>query len=128
MYPNLSWTWALCINLDQEENMENGGVANNRAQLRTQSTVISEDAVDFEGSKGNLSGLKLMLSQFFGLVIKRFIYTKRRYLLYGILGIVPMVLAIITMTTSNGSSNRTEFEPLALNKDTYRHVVHGQLT
>lgn len=54
-----------------------------RPILRTQSTVV--DVVDnktYAGSKGTLTSFNLALSQFKGLLVKRFIYTKRRYFLY----------------------------------------------
>ena len=58
---------------------------NERPVLRTQSTVDETTQGTYEGFKGSLKGLKLYWSQFLGLLVKRLIYTKRRYLLYGIL-------------------------------------------
>ena len=63
----------------------NGTTNNDRPVLRTQSTVDETTQGTYEGFKGSLKGLKLYWSQFLGLLVKRLIYTKRRYLLYGIL-------------------------------------------
>ena len=60
-------------------------VTNVRPVLRTQSTIDETSQGTYEGFKGSLKGLKLYWSQFLGLIVKRLIYTKRRYLLYGIL-------------------------------------------
>ena len=62
----------------------NGTTNNDRPVLRTQSTVDETTQGTYEGFKGSLKGLKLYWSQFLGLLVKRLIYTKRRYLLYGI--------------------------------------------
>ena len=83
------------------------------------STVVEAEGQNYGGFKGSLTGLRLLWNQFFGLIVKRFIYTKRRYLLFGILGFVPMILAILTMTLANGKSNTTEFEPITLTRETY---------
>ena len=76
------------------------------------STVVeAEGQSNYAGLKSSLSGLQLVWNQFLGLIIKRFIYTKRRFLLFGILGFVPMILAILVMLLANGKTNTRVFEP-----------------
>ena len=76
------------------------------------STVVeAEGQSNYAGLKSSLSGIQLVWNQFLGLIIKRFIYTKRRFLLFGILGFVPMILAILVMLLANGKTNTTVFEP-----------------
>ena len=45
-------------------------------------------------------------------------------MLFGILFFVPMVLAILNMTLSNGQTNISDFEPLELNVDTYPDAIY----
>ena len=76
------------------------------------STVVeAEGQSNYAGLKSSLSGIQLVWNQFLGLIIKRFIYTKRRFLLFGILGFVPMILAILVMLLANGKTNTRVFEP-----------------
>ena len=75
-----------------------GTFANGRPFLRTQTTVDETAQGAYQGFKGSLTGFKLYWTQFLGLIVKRLIYTKRRYLLYGIL---VSFLARVDMSTQD---------------------------
>ena len=95
--------------------------------LRAQSTIDETESQNFPGSKyskRSLTGPNLWMTQFYALLVKRFIYSKRRFVLFGILFFVPMVLAILNMTLSNGQTNISDFEPLELNVDTYPDAIY----
>ena len=77
---------------DPNESQENG---NPKKLVRRLTTINDAETNNFEGSKTSLNGLRLYWQQFYGLIVKRFIYTKRRYLLYGILALMPALQCII---------------------------------
>ena len=77
---------------DPNETQENG---NPKKLVRRLTTINDAETNNFEGSKTALNGLRLYWQQFYGLIVKRFIYTKRRYLLYGILALMPALQCII---------------------------------
>ena len=77
---------------DPNETQENG---NPKKLVRRLTTINDAETNNFEGSKTSLNGLRLYWQQFYGLIVKRFIYTKRRYLLYGILALMPALQCII---------------------------------
>ena len=77
---------------DPNESQENG---NPKKLVRRLTTINDAETNNFEGSKTSLNGLRLYWQQFYGLIVKRFIYTKRRYLLYGILALIPPLICII---------------------------------
>lgn len=91
---------------------------------RQQSVFVEAEAQNYKGMKTSLTGLELLLNQFYGLIVKRFIYTKRRYLLYGILALAPMVLGLLEMVVNNGNVNNLEFPPLDLNLETYKEAQY----
>ena len=106
---------------------EEGAVVNGNAKklLKRQSTIHETDPVkEYEGNKTELSGLKLVWQQFYALIVKRIIYTKRRYLLYGILSIVPALQCIIQQVSSKTIiHNSTSLNILKLS-DTILHPRH----
>ncbi len=65
---------------DDDENVTNGG---NKTQLErlVSITSVTSEAPDFQ-QRNLLTGLKLAWTQFYGLLVKRIIYSKRRYLLF----------------------------------------------
>ena len=90
---------------DQNGTTTNGAVTNGNTKKlrRRQTTIYDSETNEYKGSKTSLRGLKLMWQQFYGLVVKRMIYTKRRYLLYGILGLVPALQCIIQQASKKSS-------------------------
>jgi hypothetical protein len=57
--------------------------------LISQNTIISEAGPqNFSGYSNQMTGLALYFYQFWGLFIKRMIYTKRRFILYTIMVII----------------------------------------
>ncbi len=65
---------------EDEDAVDNG---NNKPGLErlTSITSIGSEAPDFQ-QRNLMTGMRLWLSQFYGLLVKRIIYTKRRYILF----------------------------------------------
>lgn len=80
--------------LDDEE-VDNQENENPQRLIRRLSTIDDTESNNYGGTKRTLHGVKLCWQQFYGLIVKRFIYTKRRYLLYGILALIPPLICII---------------------------------
>ena len=79
--------------LDDEE-VDNQENENPQRLIRRLSTIDDTESNNYGGTKQTLQGIKLYWQQFYGLIVKRFIYTKRRYLLYGILALIPPLICI----------------------------------
>ena len=80
--------------LDDEE-VDNQENENPQRLIRRLSTIDDTESNNYGGTKRTLHGVKLCCQQFYGLIVKRFIYTRRRYLLYGILALIPPLICII---------------------------------
>ena len=111
---------------DEDDNDENGAATNNvnpKRLLRFQSTMLEAENNAYHGNKFALHGLKLYWQQFYGLLVKRFIYTKRRYLLYLILSCMPLLQAILQQTIATNNSAPPSFDPLVISKDLYPNAI-----
>ena len=115
---------------EEDENDENVGGAggattngNPKRLLRPQSTIVEAESNAYHGNKTALYGLKLYWQQFYGLLVKRFIYTKRRYILYLILSCMPLLQAILQQTIATNNSAPPSFDPLVISKDLYPNAI-----
>ena len=111
---------------DEDDNDENGAATNNvnpKRLLRFQSTMLEAENNAYHGNKFALHGLKLYWQQFYGLLVKRFIYTKRRYLLYLILSCMPLLQAILQQTIATNNSAPPSFDQLVISKDLYPNAI-----
>ena len=109
---------------DDEDNNDSTMANENPKTLdRKQSTIVEAGDKDFQ-AKNSLSGIKLYWQQFFGLIVKRFIYTKRRYFLYSILACMPVLQAILLQfMTSNDNDGKRIFPSLTMSSDMYLESV-----
>ena len=77
---------------EEEDNQEN---ENPKRLIRRLTTIEDTESNNYQGNKRVLNGMKLYWQQLYGLIVKRFIYTSRRYFLYGILALIPPLICII---------------------------------
>ena len=108
---------------DEDDNDSTMANENPKILERKQSTVVEAGDKDFQAKK-SLSGLKLYWQQFLGLIVKRFIYTKRRYLLYSILACMPVLQAmLLQFTISNDNDGKQIYPSLTMSPDMYSESV-----
>ena len=67
---------------------------NDESEMQGQASVRDSEMNENQGKKRTITGLKLVCQQFYSLIVKRAIYTKRRYFLYGILALIPFIACI----------------------------------
>ena len=105
----------------EEEDEDSPTTNGNPKKLVTrQSTIIESGTPGTPANKKFIHGLQLYWTQFFALIVKRFIYSKRRYFLYIILSLVPLMITVMIQTTSNaGNVGAQDFKSLTLTKDMY---------
>ena len=98
-------------------------IENPKTLERKQSTIVEAWVKDFQ-TKKSFSGMKLYWQQFFGLIVKRFIYTKRRYLLYSVLACMPVLQAsLLQFMISNDNDGKRMFPSLTMSPDMYSESV-----
>ena len=108
---------------DEDDNDSTMANENPKILERKQSTVVEAGDKEFQAKK-SLSGIKLYWQQFFGLIVKRFIYTKRRYLLYSILACMPVLQAmLLQFMTSNDNDGKQIYPSLTMSPDMYSESV-----
>lgn len=70
-------------------------------------------------SQQRLSGLKLWLSQFSALIVKRFHYTKRRYIMLSIQNILPFLVLALSLLIAHNLQTVPDPPPLELSPDLF---------
>ena len=100
---------------------QEANAANNDAESQGSTDNIKLMTNEMDKSKSNLvpisqstSGLKLIITQLYGLLVKRMIYTWRRKLLYFNMAVLPIVMAVLIVLSLNPFTGNVRERPARL--------------
>ena len=109
------------LKIGELEENEVSNNAENDAESQGSTDNVNLVTNELEKSKSNLvpisqsaSGLKLILTQLYGLIVKRMIYTWRRKLLYFNMAVLPIIMAVFIVLSLNPFTGNVRERPARL--------------
>ena len=109
------------LKIGELEEQEAINATDNDAESRGSNDNINLMTNEIDKSKSNLvtishptSGLKLIMTQLYGLLVKRMIYTWRRKLLYFNMAVLPIVMAVFIVLSLNPFTGNVRERPVRL--------------